>query len=149
MRAGAGPALPDKHSARHEQVTMSDCINWTGATFTSHGNTYGRTGNRLAHRQAYTRAKGQIPAGMVIDHLCRNGLCVNPEHLEAVSNTVNIMRGEGQPAKNARKTHCWRGHELTPDNTWNKRGRRACRQCDIERYHSAEYLAHQRERRRR
>jgi len=40
------------------------------------------------------------------------------------------MRGEGLPAKNARKTHCKRGHELSPENTYNRKNRRACKVCD-------------------
>ena len=50
--------------------------------------------------------KGTIPQGLVIDHLCRNKSCVNPAHLEAVTNTENVLRGEAPSAKAARKTHC-------------------------------------------
>lgn len=110
------------------------CINWTGPTITTHGNTYGRLqGKRLvlAHRVAYEREYGPIDPSLVIDHLCRNGLCVKVAHLEAVPNVVNILRGNGAPAQNARKTHCRNGHELTPENTWNRVARRACKICDI------------------
>ena len=109
------------------------CIIWSGPSITTHGNTYGRlTGRKLilAHRVAYENAFGRIPKDLVIDHLCRNGLCVNPLHLEAVSNVVNIMRGNGVPAINARKTHCKRRHALTPDNIWQRKNRRACKLCD-------------------
>jgi len=50
---------------------------------------------RYAHRLAYERAKGSIPAGLQIDHLCRVRECVNPDHLEAVSQRENIRRGKG------------------------------------------------------
>lgn len=50
---------------------------------------------RSAHRLAYERAKGAIPAGLQIDHLCRVRECVNPDHLEAVSQRENIRRGRG------------------------------------------------------
>lgn len=47
----------------------------------------------FAHRVYYERAKGPIPAGMQLDHLCRTPSCVNPDHLEPVTNTVNARRG--------------------------------------------------------
>lgn len=111
----------------------TECILWKGQTFTTHGNTYGIVGGKdfvLAHRYVYEKEVGIIPKDFVIDHLCRNGLCVNPKHLEAVTNIENIMRGNGAPAINARKTHCVRGHELSGDNLYNRRsGKRACRTC--------------------
>jgi hypothetical protein len=48
---------------------------------------------RLAHRVEYERRVGPIPPGLVIDHLCRNRACVNPDHLEPVAQVVNIRRG--------------------------------------------------------
>lgn len=114
-----------------------DCVLWTGATVTTHGNTYGYLpGSKmiLAHRDAYEKVYGKITTGLVIDHLCRNGLCINPDHLEAVSNVENIMRGQGAPALNAKKTHCKRGHPLTPENCYNRtNGKRDCRICNYVR----------------
>jgi len=93
-----------------------------------------------AHRVFYEAAKGPVPSGLVLDHLCRNRGCVNPDHLEPVTNRVNILRGEAPSAKRARQTHCHRGHEFTTENTYDPgRGGRACRQChrdyERERYH--------------
>jgi hypothetical protein len=115
------------------------CWLWKGVKGTTHKIQYGyfsngTKGGVLAHRHSYQIHKGEIPIGMVIDHLCGNGLCVNPEHLRVVTNKENILRGVGVPAQNSRKTHCKRGHELSPDNVWNRKGRRACKQCDID-YH--------------
>jgi len=64
-----------------------------------------------AHRLAYERARGPIPDGLVIDHLCRNRWCCNPDHLEAVTNEENILRGFSPPAQNARKARCPNNHE--------------------------------------
>lgn len=116
---------------------MDDCIIWTGPTVETHGNVYGRLLGKkmvLAHRVAYETEYGVIPEGLVIDHLCRNGLCVNPKHLEAVDNVTNIMRGEGLPAQNARKTHCYKGHKFTELNTHiSPQNRRICKTCRSER----------------
>lgn len=49
---------------------------------------------RRAHHVYYERAHGPLPDGLVIDHLCRNTSCVNPDHLEAVTHAVNTHRGD-------------------------------------------------------
>jgi hypothetical protein len=95
----------------------------------------GRNGQKAkAYRVSYELAYGPIPEGLTIDHLCRVRHCINPAHLEAVPMVVNTLRGISVPAINARKTHCIRGHEFTPENTYrstNGRGGtgRGCRAC--------------------
>jgi hypothetical protein len=70
-----------------------------------------------AARLGYEHFVGPIPEGLELDHTCRVRLCVRPSHLEPVPGKVNILRGNGPAAINARKTHCIRGHEFTPENT--------------------------------
>ncbi len=76
---------------------------------------YNKRGD-VAHRVAYRLWVGEIPKGLTIDHKCRVTSCVNPDHLEAVTQRVNTHRGTGPVAVNAAKTHCKRGHELSGDN---------------------------------
>ena len=70
-----------------------------------------------AHRVAFEMLVGPVPDHLQLDHLCRTPACVNPAHLEPVTNRENGLRGNSLPARNARKTHCQNGHELTPANT--------------------------------
>lgn len=86
--------------------------------------------NRRAHVVAYTLTRGEVPDGLELDHLCRNRRCCNPDHLEAVTHRENMLRGLGVGSENARKTHCAKGHEFSPRNTyWRKGGGRGCRLC--------------------
>lgn len=63
-----------------------------------------------AHRVSYELVRGDIPAGLVIDHLCRNSMCVRPSHLEAVTVGTNTLRGISPVANNAKKQYCPKGH---------------------------------------
>jgi len=116
--------------ARVDRGIDADCWEWTGTT---RQNGYGcltREGRNVrAHRVAYELERGPIPDGLVLDHLCRNRACCNPAHLEAVTQQVNILRGVGAGARNAQKTHCDRGHELSGDNLILSRSWRECRAC--------------------
>jgi hypothetical protein len=104
------------------------CWEWQRSLAT-HG--YGYAGHVGAHRVFYEKAIGPIPEGLVIDHLCRNRGCVNPDHLEPVTVGENNRRGFGASGINARKTHCVRGHDLTdPGNIYTPPGGgRECRAC--------------------
>jgi hypothetical protein len=83
-----------------------------------------------AHRFMYRLLRGEIPAGLQLDHLCRVRHCVNPWHLEAVTARVNVLRGIGPTAQNAQKTRCPLGHPLSDENTYrNAQGERRCRIC--------------------
>ena len=113
----------------------SQCWLWTGSRCKLKG--YARLlykgAPQRAHRLAYLFFVGEIP-DETIDHLCRIRNCVNPAHLEPASNHTNVLRGNGPTARNARKTHCLRGHEFTPENirfiNTNGREGRTCRACE-------------------
>jgi hypothetical protein len=83
----------------------------------------------IVHRFSYEFFVGPIPAGLTIDHLCRNRACFNPVHLEAVTQRENTLRGEGPTAKLARLTHCPKGHPFSKDNTHIYKNRRVCKAC--------------------
>ena len=87
-----------------------------------------------AHRLSYELFRGPIEAGLVIDHLCRNRACINPDHLQVVSQAENVRRGDSPMAANGRKTACVNGHAFDEANTrhvtWKGSARRKCRKCE-------------------
>ena len=130
------PAIVDRFWAKVDRPSMWACWNWTASCFKSSG--YGQFStrenvrrSRVAHRIAYELVLGDVPDGLVLDHLCRNRRCCNPAHLEPVTTRTNLLRGFGASGVNARKTHCKWGHEFTPENTYidKKNGARQCRAC--------------------
>lgn len=87
------------------------------------------------HRIAWIKANGPIPAGLEIDHVCRNRACANVAHLRLVTHRDNLLASENTLAgKNARKTRCANGHSFDAENTHtDKQGKRHCRACDRQR----------------
>lgn len=109
------------------------CWLWTGA-INSGGYSNMKHGDKYtcAHRVSYEFYRGPIPEGMVVDHLCRVKSCVNPSHMEIVTQRTNVLRGD------VPTTHCPNGHEYTSDNTYLSKQKRGwvsknCRICTIER----------------
>ncbi len=107
------------------------CWEWVGTIdIGGYGRIYWRGKSKPAHRIVYETLGGKVPAGLVIDHLCRNRRCVNPSHLEVTTQKINVLRGVGTPAMNAKKTHCPQGHEYSPTNTrFQSGGGRECWVC--------------------
>ncbi len=108
------------------------CWLWRGCISNGYGMFHLSDKMVPSHRVTYEWAKGEIPAGLHIDHLCRTPKCVNPDHLEAVTPKENVLRGEGACANHARQTHCKRGHLLSGDNVRFKKNGRECRTCQKE-----------------
>jgi hypothetical protein len=112
-----------------------DCWNWKGVKKDgSYGSFFYKGKDVPAHRFSYEFfTKRTIGFGLVIDHLCRNTKCVNPKHLEPVTNRENVLRGIAPAAKHAAKTHCEHGHILVGKNNKvrSRKGRawRVCRTC--------------------
>lgn len=123
------------------EVADNGCWEWTG---TLHKEGYGQINWKpagkliaFAHRVVLAAIGEPLPDGLVVDHLCRNRRCCNPDHLELVTQRENVMRSPIAPgAINARKTHCPQGHPYSSENTsayYGLGGRstwsRACKTC--------------------
>lgn len=130
------------------------CWLWNGAYSLCPGNTkYPQYRSKRAHRISYQRYVGKIPEGLELDHLCRNPMCVRPDHLEAVTHMENMRRGKSPTTVNRNKTTCPKGHPydyFRPGNNY-----RACTDCkksrarayyakNIERLRAMKRLAYKR-----
>lgn len=121
------PAQIEAFWSRVEVHQPAGCWEWIGP---KQKRGYGTFASWLAHRVSYSLLIDAIPRNMVIDHLCRNHSCVNPDHLQIKTHRENNLAGHGPIAKHARKTHCKHGHEFTPENTRiTVEGARFCREC--------------------
>lgn len=123
---------PPKVTDYFERGGDDDCWPWLSIK-DRHG--YGRWRVREmgidtgAHRAVYEHLVGPIPDGLVIDYLCRNRVCVNPRHMEPVTNAENVRRGNAGSKPGWRRAFCKRGHLLAGDNVAFNGTNRLCREC--------------------
>jgi hypothetical protein len=106
-----------------------ECWEWQGNTNNrGYGAFWDGTKTALAHRWVYEFMVDDIPEGLDIDHLCRNRKCVNPEHLEPVTRSVNHFR-------KPKPIFCRSGRHLLSETGYVRKdgGGRACRACQNDR----------------
>lgn len=111
---------------------LGPCWEWTAAKSKGYGRVWHNGRWLRAHRVIYELLVRPVPEALQLDHQCRNRGCGNPRHQKPVTGAVNNARSESASAQNARRTHCRRGHEFTPENTRNRQGsrkERTCRAC--------------------
>ena len=118
-------------------IAEAGCWVWTSARDGKGYGLFWYQGRSVrAHRMAWFLAGLHVPQGLVLDHKCRNPACVNPAHLEPVTNRENTLRGNNRAVLSARWatiTECPRGHPYSPENTYRtKSGTRSCKECKRE-----------------
>jgi hypothetical protein len=130
--------LTDAETARFKSKTerRGDCLVWLGPLDRDgYGTFYFRRKNRRAHRVAWYALGGPIPEGHVINHICRNRACVNPQHLDLVTVRDNALRDSTNRAYvNSRKTACPRGHPFDRTVVYKERTQRVCSICEREKH---------------
>jgi len=118
----------------------SGCWLWNGSMtnngygLASVGGSPGKARNIVAHRAVWFIMRGDVPDGLVLDHLCRNRGCVNPDHLEIVTQKENVARGVGAPKITA-DGRCGRcgSDRIKPRLRNGKQMCWTCPPCDVRR----------------
>lgn len=135
---GKRGSLEERFERWYIPEPMSGCWLWFGSEITFiKGGTYGvignsdwRSGKSYAHRVSYELYVGKIPEGYEVDHTCKNTLCVNPEHLQALTRKEHAQITWDRKLQG----NCKRGHSMDVKNTWfEKTGAKHCRKCHAER----------------
>jgi len=131
----AWEALPPRVWRVIHPEPMSGCWLFANSGVAGYGCVEFQGRRTQAHRFVYERLVGPIPEGLQLDHLCRVRCCVNPDHLEPVTNRENARRGNAG-LHLRKRTHCPRGHPYDEANTIHLKNAdriaRHCRACRIE-----------------
>jgi hypothetical protein len=133
------PTLAERLAARIV-ITESGCWEWQGA---KNDRGYGQIGvgrvkRFYTHRVSYELHVGPIPDGLQLDHLCRNTICCNPEHLEPVTARENMRRGRSPHMLLGLANRCAKGHDLREVGYVRPDGQgRICKTCRAERLSEA------------
>lgn len=128
-------SVMDRIRERTSVDPETGCWEWLGAaTVTGYGRMMVTREHKthrstLVHRAAYEELVGPIPEGLQLDHLCKNTMCCNPDHLEPVTHLENLLRSDTPSNTFREATHCIHGHEFTPENTYRTDRGRYCRAC--------------------
>lgn len=142
MTTALGPhaASISEAALSRSEPDANGCLVFTGSLNKGYGQ-MGRVldGRRrviVTHRAVWEAENGPIPDGMTVDHLCFNRACQNVDHMEIVTRGENSRRAAHRNptvVKNRAVTHCPKGHEYTPENTYTPpSGGRFCRTCGLE-----------------
>lgn len=135
MKSGPKPIPLRDRIVRNSEALSDGCWRWKGYLRRHDGYGDFKVGRRsyLAHRISYEAFIGAIPSGFQLDHLCRNRWCVNPWHLEPVTNRENCLRGRSPTILIYLSGHCGAGHEMKGENVYVRPdGGRDCRACNRE-----------------
>ena len=142
------PSLESAWLIKVERWTQwaGECLVWTGARdWAGYGLTTISGRMYRAHRVAWEAEHGSIPDGLHIHHTCETPGCVNVAHLRAVTPKEHANIHERRPPEGSwdkaadwqrRKTHCPKGHPYSGENLAISNGRRRCKACWRERYHT-------------
>jgi hypothetical protein len=129
--------LPERIERKIMPEPNSGCWLWIGVAYTTGYGCTVKTVDRqrkyiLVHKYVFELLRHKVPSHLQIDHLCRNRICCNPDHLEPVTPRENYLRGFGVGAINARKTHCGKGHPLEGEHIYPGQRKRRCIVCSRE-----------------
>lgn len=139
MKRGTKRTPPEvRFQTKYRIDEETGCWLWTGALNNKGYGTIGETiadyttKHHYAHRLSYTMHKGPIPDGLVVDHMCNVRNCVNPDHLQVLTNRENIERSPSPIIQRRLARICKRGHDLADEANVYRRpdnGRIQCRAC--------------------
>lgn len=119
--------LPERFWDKVMPVPYTGCWLWTAALINTGYGVFG-VGKSLVLTHRLTASIEYTQHDEVVDHLCGERSCCNPDHLRWTTQKQNVLSGK----RKTEQTHCLRNHALTGDNLLSggiKRGRRDCMQC--------------------